>query len=95
MLPRKALVMVMDFLAADSFWDGSNTRPSQSMQFRGPDKVDLFVLGESRSRALARKHIKYLNSNHKIPRIPNTPRDPPNVDATTPKKQPPIYQMMK
>lgn len=94
MLPRKALLMVM-YVAADSFWDGSNTRPSQSTQFRGPDKVDLFVLRESRSRALVRRHIKDLISNRKIPRISNAPRDRLNVDAATPKKQPPIYQMMK
>ena len=94
MLRRKASLMIMDFVAADSFWNGSNTHPSLSTQFRGLDKAGLFVLRENRNRALARKHIKHLISNRKIPQVPNTPRDLPNVDAATPKKQPPTYQMM-
>lgn len=80
--------------AADSFWGCSNTRPSQSTQSPDPDKVGLFVLREIRSRSLARKHIEHLISNRKIPQIRNALRDPPNVDAATPKKRP-IYQMMR
>ena len=87
--------MVLNSVAADSFGNDSNSRPSQLTQFRGPDKVDLFVLRENRSRPLVRKHINYLISNRKIPQISNAPRDPPNVDAATPRKQPAIYQMMR